>query len=85
MWFDVRAKLAEIESCAPATNWAKPARHVAEVANVAMPLRVKSENAPPARADGLGAAKLAGMWPVGLSEDDLMVIVHALDKARGWA
>lgn len=59
MWLDVRAKLAEIEGCAPATTatiatgWAEPVPRVAEVAEVATPPRVKSEIAPPARADGL--------------------------------
>ena len=56
MWFDARAKLAEIEGCAPATsattatNLAEPAPCVAEVASVAMPPRPKPQIA---RADGL--------------------------------
>ena len=51
MWFDARAKLAEIAG-QPADSQ-KPALRVAVVASVATPLRVKLENASPARADGL--------------------------------
>jgi len=78
MWFDARAKLAEIAGNPPATSATsatqapaappvsqvsqvsqppeaqKPALRVASVASVATPPRVKSEPAPPARADGLG-------------------------------
>lgn len=59
MWFDARAKLAEIAgqppatSATPATNRADPPRHVAIVASVATHPRSKPETAPPARADGL--------------------------------
>jgi hypothetical protein len=59
MWLDVRAKLAEIEGKPPATTAttatkrAEPAPRVADVAEVATPPRLKSEPAPPARADGL--------------------------------
>jgi hypothetical protein len=62
MWLDVRAKLAEIQASPPATTAttattstkrAEPAPRVAKVAEVATSLCVKSETAPPARADGL--------------------------------
>lgn len=59
MWFDVRAKLAEIEGrppatiSTPATKQADPAPRVAEVASVATPPRPKSQPARPARADWL--------------------------------
>jgi len=77
MWFDARAKLAEIAGNPLATSATtatqapaappvsqvsqvsqppeaqKPALRVASVASVATPPRVKSEPAPPARADGL--------------------------------
>jgi hypothetical protein len=59
MWFDARAKLAEISGKPPATiattatKPGNPAPRVAKVASVATPPRVKAEPAPPARADGL--------------------------------
>ena len=62
MWFDARAKLAEISGHPPATiattattatKPITPAPHVAVVASVATPLRSKPETLPPARADGL--------------------------------
>ena len=59
MWFDARAKLAEISGQAPATiattatKRGNPAPHVAKVASVATPLRSKSGIVRPARADGL--------------------------------
>ena len=58
MWFDARAKLAEIEArppatiATPATTQANPAPRVAEVASVATPLRSKP---------ALRVAKVAGV------------------------
>lgn len=59
MWFDVRAKLAEIAGQPPATcatpaTQAPAAPHcVAVVASVAAPPRLKPQPLPTARADGL--------------------------------
>lgn len=40
---------------------------------------------PPDLCARMDAEMAAGTWPEGLSDDDQMLIVHALDKARGWA
>ena len=59
MWFDARAKLAEISGqpsatiATTATKPGNPAPRVAKVASVATPPRSKTESLPPARADGL--------------------------------
>jgi hypothetical protein len=59
MWFDARAKLAEIaghppgDFCDNCDTSPGCAPRVASVASVATPLHPKSDPAPPARADGL--------------------------------
>lgn len=59
MWFDARAKLAEIAGQPPATsathatNLAEAPPRVAIVASVATPPRSKPQPTPPARADAL--------------------------------
>lgn len=87
MWFDARAKLAEISGHPPATiattatKPIKPAPHVAVVASVATPLRSKPETLPPARADGLDPDAVAYLDRLRLNGP---ATYGAMATATGW-
>ena len=93
MWFDARAKLAEIAgqppatTATPATKQADPAPRVAEVASVATPPRSKSQPAPPARADGLepdAGAYLDRLRPHGPATYGAMASAMGWGATRAW-
>lgn len=93
MWFDVRAKLAEISNNPPATSATTATQasaahpRVASVASVATPPRLKSETVPPARADGLdpdAATYLDRLHLHGPATYGAMAAATGWGAARAW-